>query len=1067
MGSLIFNVLRESFSPIRRALFFFIILISSAFAANPISQSSSVSLMSESFEIDDFSVQYTFQAHEERSLPDTAFIVKEDLDWKITPNQSSLGKTQGRLWVKFSVQNETNANQSVYVHENLSYRHKSIVFYGVSNGEIKDVQMFTPKERAYLTKGVAVFKVNIPAGKSKEIWMRIQSHSHDRFSISLNDPNHSQAKLVGALDWLKVAFGFMAALLFINMLIYPFSRNKEQLYYSLYIFLSIIWMSYSYGLVSSSLDLIGAEAYSLNLTLIAALAFLVLFLKEAFKTQEYYKLENTVLNTAAVLLIFNFLFGIVWSAEMAMRLFDTMAAVTIFLTLFSAISIYIKGHKAAVYYLIGHSFFFGFTIVAALFYKGLLPYNFLTEYSVGLGILLEAITLFMLVAFRLKENEDIKRAKVASETVMEASDLWSEIVDSAQLGAWRWNVQTNELTTTETWKQMLGYGERDKFNSVEAWSQLIHPDDLDAVNQSVEAHLVGETDFYEVEFRLRTKDGGYKWMQAKGKVIERTPQGAPVIFVGVHADIDSIKKTEEEAINTAQAKSLFLANMSHEIRTPLNALIGLSDVQHGCHHKNDVKELEELLTDINRSSLDLLRIIDDVLDSSKIEAGQLTIVNEPVDIEQLVNSVQSLYQKAAADKGLCLEVVMEQEMAEVVVTDEVRLGQVLKNLVSNAVKFTEQGFVKVMVSRSRVSDSQFNYNFKVSDSGIGIRDEALMNLFQSFAQADSSITRKYGGTGLGLSISNSLVKMMGGERIFVESTYGEGSTFEFNLTLKVSDSKPTIQVEDLSLESLVGKSILLVEDITLNQKVIKRLLQPIGVNVTVASNGQEAVEFFESASKSKPLFDLVFMDIQMPIMNGYEATKQIRQLGFKLPIIALTAGAMEDDKAKAFNAGMSGHLSKPIKRETLEKVLMNWLADETEGRDSGSTAETESDELYADKYLDVAYGLTMFDVDKEFHFEMCRDLIGFLRERKPLIESLLEKAIAGELSNYQDLEVAVHSISGISKQVGAIYLADLAKKLEGKSREDRVFQSQELETISDAIEQTIVSLQNYVKTQSH
>jgi len=396
-------------------------------------------------------------------------------------------------------------------------------------------------------------------------------------------------------------------------------------------------------------------------------------------------------------------------------------------------------------------------------------------------------------------------------------------------------------------------------------------------------------------------------------------------FVAIKNDITQRKEAYEqlqiakaEAESSMEAKSQFLANMSHEIRTPLNAIIGFSDV---LHDTALAPNQSELLAKISHSSEMLLRILNDILDYSKIEAGMLELEIKELNLREQVLRLEEMFSQSAFKKGVLLRVTFHEEVPSFVCADGLRLNQILLNLVSNALKFTHEGCVEVDVSLVSKDATSARLRFAVSDTGIGISHEKIKTLFQPFTQADISTTRKYGGSGLGLSIVERLVHAMGSE-IEIHSHEGEGSCFAFVLTVALLEAKDASQSAPekpyASIPDLSSQTILLVEDNTINQEVAKAIIERTGAQVVIANNGKEAVELFE---QSPERFTCILMDIQMPVMNGYEATAQIRTRGAHIPIIALTAAATIEDRAKVLQMGMNEHLCKPIHPHDLYRIL--------------------------------------------------------------------------------------------------------------------------------------------------
>ena len=529
--------------------------------------------------------------------------------------------------------------------------------------------------------------------------------------------------------------------------------------------------------------------------------------------------------------------------------------------------------------------------------------------------------------------QNISKRKLAEQALEKERLRLANVIEGSHLGSWEWNVQTGETIFNERWAEICGYALSElQPTTVDVWRRLTHPDDSAHAEILLGQHFRGELPFYKIAFRMRHKAGHWVWVQAIGNLISRTDDGQPLMMYGTHADISREKQKEEELLETnlklqaetaraeaaSRAKGEFLANMSHEIRTPLNAIIGLSEMLENDPTGPDAREY---LQTIRHSGDSLLALINDILDFSKIEAGQLSLERVPLDLKHSAENALRTVAMQAAKRELELQFHCDPNLPDNIVGDPLRLRQILVNLLTNAIKFTEVGQVTLQIDRT--PDARIR--FSVADTGIGMSPAEQEKLFQSFSQVSASTTRRFGGTGLGLAISQKLVHLMDGD-IKVESAPGKGSKFYFSIPLILTESpapprskRPKTNAVDSNLAARHPLAILVVEDNPVNQLLVTAMLRRFGYEPALAVNGHAALEAVAGSN-----FDLVFMDVQMPELDGLDTTRILCEsypANVRPYIVALTANAMGGDRAICIAAGMDDYLAKPVRHEQLAAAI--------------------------------------------------------------------------------------------------------------------------------------------------
>lgn len=577
-------------------------------------------------------------------------------------------------------------------------------------------------------------------------------------------------------------------------------------------------------------------------------------------------------------------------------------------------------------------------------------------------------------------GSDVTERKVAEGKLRTSEEKMRALLDSTKEGFFMLDRELNVLLMNEAGKIMMHQITGKVIDIGENVFEIVFPEERELVRENMQKVLEGDS--VELEQGYMTSEG-QKWflinyLPIKHRDNEAKPSGICVVcrditdLVRYREQLIEAKKKAERA---EKLQEQFLANMSHEIRTPLNGITGmtslllntqLTEVQH------------EYVNIIKYSSDNLSVLINDILDFSKIKAGKLSIENIEFTLWEVAQKAVASLQTKAKEKDLGVLIFFHPNMPQRIKGDPHRLNQVLNNLLSNAIKFTQQGYVRLEIAVSRETDDICWLQFNVKDSGIGIHEDKLAVIFESFSQASEDITRKYGGTGLGLTITKQLIELQHGT-IDITSEPGTGTNISFEIPYQkikgLSNKQETTEEEEITNRNatLANKQILIVEDNEVNQKVVAYNLEPVGVITTIANNGREAVDMLESGKH----FDLVIMDLQMPVMNGFQATAYIRQkLNSKIPIIAMTASALRNEQVKCFELGMNEYVTKPFSPSELLRLLEKHLDG---GNGNSSTPEVPQERQ--------PYNLDNISIKKK------KDVIAhvlniFLRDTPPLLQEI-------------------------------------------------------------------------------
>ncbi|MBX3457306.1 MAG: response regulator [Candidatus Paracaedibacteraceae bacterium] len=592
-------------------------------------------------------------------------------------------------------------------------------------------------------------------------------------------------------------------------------------------------------------------------------------------------------------------------------------------------------------------------------------------------------------------------------------------------------IQEDQFYVSERLISMLGYDMTDpNLSSQGWWESLFHADDRDRVLSYIQERREGKSNKRQIEYRLKHKQGHYLSLLVTSHIADCKPLNN---FLGTVVNInsyrvlqDQLERTIEEAEKTSQTKSKFIASLNHELRTPLNGVMGMANLLMDTQlDERQLQYVETILTSTNM----LLTLVNDILDVSKIASGKLEIEKVEFNLRTILSNTQHILKSLAVSKGLDFSCEVDPDVPVDLIGDQVRLQQILVNLISNAIKFTDQGYVRVSVRLSSIESDHVMLHFRVSDTGIGIPAEVIPKLFQDFTQASVSTVRTHGGTGLGLSICKKLVALMGGD-IGVQSGAEKGSTFWFTLPFPTVETNARLVQSDHDL-GIPQLNILIAEDNIINQQVIQGILQNLGQTVTIARNGIEALSQIEQNN-----FDLVFMDINMPEMDGIEATKKIRasEATKELPVVAFTADTMTMSKRDFLDMGFTDVASKPVVKQDIIDILTRCggvkpLSHDDHGQASIPAADKTTSDLDFSA-IDQGYIKSLLN---QLGSESIQNL---LQVYKTDADELI-----GMIEHEQDVQKThnlAHTLAGMSENLGIKDVGKTARSIMLKTKQENI-----------------------------
>ncbi len=850
----------------------------------------------------------------------------------------NFGYTQSAYWARFDLRVGAGAALSDWILELALPLVDEVVLYVVQDGELLE-QRRAGYEGDWSSRDLAVpnptFRLSLETGAPVRIYLRITNTNTFRLPITLWHPDSYIEKVSVDEVMRGILLGSILAIFAYNLFVAVSVRERSNIYYVLYLISAVVFIAteqvHGTQLFDERPAFLNKEY--LHFQIMTTWFWGLLMARSLLETRQRAPDLDQVIRLCLYSVVLTFVLSLFLPYHVAME-WIVLGSIVL-----SALMILVSYLSWRYYNPAARSYFFAWTLalvgfgIYALTVMGYLPVNMFTSYSPQFGLTAQIILFSFALADRIKQVQG--EALGWSQRALANLRRYQSLFDNAIEGVFQMSLDRQFVTANPAMAQLMGY-----HSSRELLDE--NPDVLDTcfaderVRRRVVEQLETRGTVKGIEARYRTHAGDERWATISLHTVYDN-DGVPTHLEGTCIDATErhqrqhIEREREQerlekelARNSAEAKSQFLANMSHEIRTPLAAVIGYGETL----LEPDLSEQEKRSSaeTVVRSGRHLLDLVNDILDHSKIDANKLDVDIVTVNLPELLDEIRAFFAPRAREKGLEFAIRCDYPLPETLRTDPTRFRQIIINLCGNALKFTEKGSISLEV---RCDQTREQLVARVVDTGIGMKPEQLGRLFDPFAQGSAAIARQYGGTGLGLSISRRLAELLGGD-IAVSSTYGEGSEFELRINTGALDGVHFLRdASELSQRrrtlpmvvapQLAGR-ILCAEDNEVNRRLVSLLVSRTGADIVHVGNGAEALE----AAIREP-FDLILMDIQMPVMNGRDATAALREAGINTPVIALTANVMTEDIADYRLAGCNEHLAKPIDKQRFYEVLARYL----------------------------------------------------------------------------------------------------------------------------------------------